>query len=133
MVLIGQHTVYCHSSRIPDQPSLDVQVVNGELHKAKELIQSVMEELRVERDARDAGRQRRPQSRELARQPPCKKGFASRSSPMVVDEPCPGRTLSVNRPHMRKESKPCLGEEDHGVAVPVTPGSIFVAAEIKTT
>lgn len=55
MVLIGQHTVYCHSSRIPDQPSLDVQVVNGELHKAKELIQSVMEELRVERDARDAG------------------------------------------------------------------------------
>jgi hypothetical protein len=54
MVLIGQHTVYCHSSRIPDQPALDVQIVNGELRKAKELIQSVMEELRAERDARDA-------------------------------------------------------------------------------
>lgn len=55
MVLIGQHTVYCHSSRIPDQPALDVQIVNGELRKAKELIQSVMEELRAERDDRDAG------------------------------------------------------------------------------
>ncbi len=54
MVLIGQHAVYCHSSRIPDQPALDVQIVNGELRKAKELIQSVMEELRAERDARDS-------------------------------------------------------------------------------
>ena len=55
MVLIGQHTVYCHSSRMPNEPALDVQIVNGELCKAKELIQSVMEELRAERDGRDTG------------------------------------------------------------------------------
>ncbi|HYB61542.1 MAG TPA: hypothetical protein VEH50_08695 [Methylomirabilota bacterium] len=54
MVLIGQHAVYCHSSRNPDQPALDVQIVNGELRKAKELIQTVMEELRAERVARDS-------------------------------------------------------------------------------
>ena len=54
MVLIGQHSVYCHSSRFPGQPAMDVQIVNGELRKAKELIQSVMEELRAERDSRGA-------------------------------------------------------------------------------
>lgn len=51
MVLIGQHTVYCHSVRDSNNPSLDVQIINKELTKAKELIQSVMEEMRAARNA----------------------------------------------------------------------------------
>ena len=46
LVLVGQHGVYCHSSRNPDKPVLDIQMVTQELRKAKELIQSVMEEMR---------------------------------------------------------------------------------------
>ena len=49
MVLVGQHTVYCHSARDPEKPTLDIESVTRELRKAKELIQSVMEGLRVER------------------------------------------------------------------------------------
>jgi hypothetical protein len=49
MILVGQHTVYCHSARDPEKPPLDIENVTRELRKAKELIQSVMEGLRVER------------------------------------------------------------------------------------
>ena len=49
MVLAGQHTVYCHSAGDPRKPKKDVQMIRDELKKAKELIQSVMEELREER------------------------------------------------------------------------------------
>jgi hypothetical protein len=52
MVLVGQHGVYCHSARNPEIPAMDIQIVQQELSKAKELIQSVMEELRQEREAR---------------------------------------------------------------------------------
>jgi hypothetical protein len=47
MVLAGQHTVYCHSAADPGRPMRDVQLLGQELSKAKELIQSVMEELRA--------------------------------------------------------------------------------------
>jgi hypothetical protein len=50
LVLVGQHGVYCVSNRNPSQPALDLQTVSGEINGAKELIQSVMEELRRERD-----------------------------------------------------------------------------------
>jgi hypothetical protein len=50
LVLVGQHGVYCHSARDPEKPSMDVQIVQGELIKAKQLIQSVMEGLREERE-----------------------------------------------------------------------------------
>ena len=46
LVLIGQHAVYCRSTRDPEKPAMDVQLINQELSKAKELIQNVMEELR---------------------------------------------------------------------------------------
>jgi len=46
MILAGQHTVYCHSAADPRRPMRDVQLLGEELTKAKELIQSVMEELR---------------------------------------------------------------------------------------
>jgi hypothetical protein len=51
LVLVGQHAVYCHAARNPQKPVMDIQLVTRELHKAKELIQSVMEDLRRERDA----------------------------------------------------------------------------------
>jgi hypothetical protein len=52
MVLVGQHGVYCHSQRDPTKPTMDIQIITDELRKAKELIQSVMEELRIERENR---------------------------------------------------------------------------------
>jgi len=51
LVLIGQHGVYCVSQRNPSKPALDLETVLGEINGAKQLIQSVMEELRRERDA----------------------------------------------------------------------------------
>ena len=45
LILIGQHGVYCASSRNPSLPALDLQTVLGEIGGAKELIQTVMEEL----------------------------------------------------------------------------------------
>ena len=46
LVLVGQHGVYCQSQRWPGKPVLDVQIVMKNLTDAKELIQSVMEELK---------------------------------------------------------------------------------------
>jgi uncharacterized 2Fe-2S/4Fe-4S cluster protein (DUF4445 family) len=50
LILVGQHGVYCASSRNPSKPALDLQAVLGGMDAAKELIQSVMEELRKGRD-----------------------------------------------------------------------------------
>jgi hypothetical protein len=50
MVLAGQHGIYCHSQRDPTKPAMDIQLITDELRKAKELIQSVMEELRAGRE-----------------------------------------------------------------------------------
>jgi hypothetical protein len=54
MVLIGQHGIYCRSAANPQQTPRDMRIVNDELQNAKQLIQSVMETLRAERDAREA-------------------------------------------------------------------------------
>ena len=51
LVLVGQHGVYCASSRNPQKPALDLQAVQGGIEGAKALIQSVMEELRRQREA----------------------------------------------------------------------------------
>jgi hypothetical protein len=50
LVLVGQHGVYCTSQRNPMVPALDLRMVVQELVHAKELTQSVMEELRRARD-----------------------------------------------------------------------------------
>ena len=50
VLLVGQHGVYCHSNRDPKKPTMDIQLITQELRKAKELIQSVMEELRIQRE-----------------------------------------------------------------------------------
>lgn len=51
MVLVGQHGVYCHAARGAGQPALDLRAISRELTHAKELIQSVMEELKKPRGA----------------------------------------------------------------------------------
>ena len=50
MALVGQHGVYCHTNRDPDVPVMDIRIIQAEIGKAKELIQSVMEAMRAERD-----------------------------------------------------------------------------------
>jgi hypothetical protein len=46
MALVGQHGVYCQSQRWPGKPVMDIQIIMKNLTDAKELIQSVMEELK---------------------------------------------------------------------------------------
>jgi hypothetical protein len=51
LILVGQHGIYCTSNRNPSKPALDLQTVLASINGAKELISSVMEELRKQRDA----------------------------------------------------------------------------------
>jgi hypothetical protein len=50
LVLVGQHGVYCHTNRDADVPVMDIRVITAELTKAKQLIQTVMEGIRAERE-----------------------------------------------------------------------------------
>jgi len=45
LVLVGQHAVYCASQRNPTVPAMDIRLINQELVHAKELVQSVMQEI----------------------------------------------------------------------------------------
>ena len=51
LILIGQHGVYCASTRNPAKPALDLEAVLAEIAGAKELIQSVMEQLRLKSES----------------------------------------------------------------------------------
>lgn len=51
LVLVGQHGVYCTSQRNPTVPVMDLRMITQELEHAKQLVQSVMEELKRERQA----------------------------------------------------------------------------------
>jgi hypothetical protein len=55
LVLVGQHGVYCRSQRNAAHPAMDIQIITQELAHAKELIQSVMEEMRRLREIRENG------------------------------------------------------------------------------
>jgi len=46
LVLVGQHGVYCQSARQPGKPSMDIQMITRSISDAKELIGSVLEELK---------------------------------------------------------------------------------------
>ena len=46
LVLVGQHGVYCTSQHNPTVPAMDLRIINQELVHAKELVQSVMEDMR---------------------------------------------------------------------------------------
>jgi hypothetical protein len=47
LVLVGQHGVYCQSARHPGKPAMDVQIILKSLNDAKELVASVLEELKT--------------------------------------------------------------------------------------
>ena len=53
MALVGQHSVYCQSQRWPGKPVMDIQIIMKNLTDAKELIQSVMQELRESQQQTD--------------------------------------------------------------------------------
>ncbi len=53
LVLVGQHGVYCTSARNLNKPALDLEYVLGQINGAKELIGSVMEQLRIEREMKE--------------------------------------------------------------------------------
>src|SRR4051812_47813712 len=46
LVLVGQHGVYCQSARQPGKPAMDVQIILKSLNDAKELVSSVLQELK---------------------------------------------------------------------------------------
>ena len=46
LVLVGQHGVYCTSQRNPTVPAIDLRMIAQELEHAKQLVQSVMEEMK---------------------------------------------------------------------------------------
>ena len=50
MALVGQHGVYCQSQRWPGKPVMDIQMIMKSLTDAKELIQSVMQELQQQKE-----------------------------------------------------------------------------------
>jgi hypothetical protein len=50
LIMIGQHGVYCVSTRNPSKPALDLQAVLDGIEGAKDLIKSVMEEIRKDRE-----------------------------------------------------------------------------------
>jgi hypothetical protein len=49
LVLVGQHGVYCQSARQPGKPAMDVQIIAKSITDAKELIASVMAEIKAAR------------------------------------------------------------------------------------
>ena len=46
LVLVGQHGVYCQSARQPGKPAMDVQLIDKCITDTKELVSSVMTELK---------------------------------------------------------------------------------------
>ncbi|MEO6910942.1 MAG: hypothetical protein ABI158_08465 [Edaphobacter sp.] len=50
LILTGQHGVYCTSARNPAVPALDLQAILTNIHGAKELVASVMERLRLDKE-----------------------------------------------------------------------------------
>jgi hypothetical protein len=51
MAFVGQHGVYCQSQRWPGKPVMDIQIIMKQLADAKELLQSVMQELQTRNTA----------------------------------------------------------------------------------
>ena len=50
LILVGQHGVYCTSSRNPSKPAMDLQTVLRSINGAKELVSSVMQELQKQKE-----------------------------------------------------------------------------------
>jgi hypothetical protein len=43
LAMVGQHGVYCQSTRVPGKPALDIALVLEQIGDAKELLQSAIE------------------------------------------------------------------------------------------
>jgi hypothetical protein len=54
LIMVGQHGVYCASSRNPTKPALDLQAVLSGIEGAKALIQAVMAELKSQKESAQA-------------------------------------------------------------------------------
>jgi hypothetical protein len=50
LVLVGQHGVYCQSARQPGKPAMDIRIITKCITDAKDLIGSVMAELKEKRN-----------------------------------------------------------------------------------
>ena len=48
LVLVGQHGIYCQSARQPGKPKMDIQMILSGIEDAKDLVSSVMQELKRE-------------------------------------------------------------------------------------
>jgi hypothetical protein len=46
LALVGQHGVYCRSSRQPQFPAMDIRIVMAQIEESKGLIISTMEALK---------------------------------------------------------------------------------------
>ncbi len=46
LILVGQHGVYCTSARNPELPARDLQIVRDQIEGAKDLVRSVLEQLK---------------------------------------------------------------------------------------
>lgn len=46
LTLVGQHGIYCQSARQPGMPKMDIQMVLRGIEDAKDLVSSVMQELK---------------------------------------------------------------------------------------
>jgi hypothetical protein len=46
LILVGQHGIYCQSSRHPGKPAMDLQIILEAINSSKELISGVMEVLK---------------------------------------------------------------------------------------
>ena len=55
LVLLGQHGVYCRSNSNPTKPARDIESALKSINQAKELIGTVMEDLRMKQDANSKG------------------------------------------------------------------------------
>jgi hypothetical protein len=44
LAMIGQHGIYCQSTRMPGKPALDIAMVLEQIGDAKELVQTVIEQ-----------------------------------------------------------------------------------------
>jgi hypothetical protein len=51
LAMVGQHGVYCQSTRMPGKPTLDIALVIEQISDAKELLQSVIEASRADEGA----------------------------------------------------------------------------------
>ena len=53
LILIGQHGVYCRSSRQPELPALDLQRVMADINGAKQLVSDVLQQLTTDARAKE--------------------------------------------------------------------------------